>query len=255
MTYDDHDVVVEELPLLLTGELDRDQTMAVLRHLRACPTCRAELAEAAAVHATLTSARRTLEPREWQRGQVEQVGPVEQLPELSVLPELPVLPELSAVRGTSRRRVLTGVAAAVVALGIALGAVGVTGHWPGSRHGAPVATESVRLAPVVSTSGTAAAPDAAGVVSMSGPGPRTHMTITTHGLPQAAAGHFYYAWLLDPATNKMLPLGVVEAGATASFVVDSTLVARYSALDISLQADNGNPVHSPVSVLRASYAA
>ena len=98
-------------------------------------------------------------------------------------------------------------------------------------------------------------PGASGVVQMTGPTGRTDMTIRTTGLPQAASGHFYYAWLLDPVTNKMLPLGVVAADAASTFEVDSRLVDGYSAIDISLQADDGNPAHSPVSVLRATYAA
>ena len=89
---------------------------------------------------------------------------------------------------------------------------------------------------------------------MSGPAGRTDMTIGTSGLPIAAAGHFYYAWLLDPTTNKMLPLGVVASDAPSTFEVASSLVQRYSAVDISLQADDGDPAHSPVSVLRATYA-
>jgi hypothetical protein len=53
----------------------------------------------------------------------------------------------------------------------------------------------------------------------------------------------------------MLPLGVVAVDAASTFEVENALVDRYSAIDISLQADDGNPVHSPVSVLRATYAA
>ncbi len=90
---------------------------------------------------------------------------------------------------------------------------------------------------------------------MTGPAGRTDMTIRTSGLPRAASGHFYYAWLLDPKTNKMLPLGVVAVDAASTFEVENALVGRYSAIDISLQADDGNPAHSPVSVLRATYAA
>ncbi len=81
------------------------------------------------------------------------------------------------------------------------------------------------------------------------------MTIHVTGLPPAAAGHFYYAWLLDPSTNKMLPVGVVDATGSSTFDLGGDLVKRYTAVDISLQADDGDPQHSPVSVLRASYGA
>lgn len=86
-----------------------------------------------------------------------------------------------------------------------------------------------------------------------GPAGETEMTISTHDLPDAGTGHFYYAWLLDPTTNKMLPLGQVSPTTTAHFEVPSDLLTRYHAVDISLQADDGNPAHSDTSVLRATY--
>lgn len=79
------------------------------------------------------------------------------------------------------------------------------------------------------------------------------MTISTKGLPDAGSGRFYYAWLLDPQTQKMLPLGVVSSRNAMHFEVPTGLVERYHAVDISLQADNGNPGHSATSVLRALY--
>jgi hypothetical protein len=139
-------------------------------------------------------------------------------------------------------------AAAAVALVAGGGVVGRA--WTGgSGPGRPAAVRQAALVAVGQE-----APSASGVVRMSGPTGRTDMTIRTSGLPPAGAGHFYYAWLLDPATNKMLPLGVVAIDASSTFEVQSDLVARYRAVDISLQADDGNPAHSPVSVLRATYA-
>ena len=85
-------------------------------------------------------------------------------------------------------------------------------------------------------------------------GGRTSMTIRTQDLPAAKDGQFYYAWLLDPTTNKMLPLGQVGPSGTASFEVSDTLLAAYSSVDVSLEDDDGDPQHSPTSVLRASYA-
>jgi anti-sigma-K factor RskA len=80
------------------------------------------------------------------------------------------------------------------------------------------------------------------------------MTINTHDLPATHDGQFYYAWLLDPTTNKMLPLGQVGPSGTASFEVSDHLLAAYSAVDVSLEDDDGDPQHSPTSVLRATYA-
>ena len=81
----------------------------------------------------------------------------------------------------------------------------------------------------------------------------TRMTVSVHDLPRAQVGQFYYAWLLDPASNKMLALGLVDADAGATFDVDDALVASYSAVDVSLEADDGDPAHSVTSVLRGTY--
>ena len=151
-----------------------------------------------------------------------------------------------------RRDVLVGGIAAVSAAAIALGGVAASGNWPGSTH-RPVATASAqqaRLEPVVASP----APQAAGLVRMTGTGEVT-MTIRIRGLAAARPGHFYYAWLLDAATNKMLPVGVVDPAGASTFGLSGDLVKHYSAVDISLQADDGDPAHSTVSVLRATYGA
>jgi anti-sigma factor RsiW len=250
MTADDD--FTAELPLLLTGELDRSRLREVVAHLRDCPGCRADLVEAAAAHAALTATRRTLAEPVRREPALSLVEPADEAP----LPALPV----RAHRHPTRRRVLAAGVAAAVVLGLGLGGVAVTGHWPGGAGGGssarpPSAARAADFEPVPSGNGQVAVPGASGVVRMTGPAGRTDMTIRTSGLPQAASGHFYYAWLLDPKTNKMLPLGVVAADSASTFEVANALVDRYSAIDISLQADDGNPVHSPVSVLRATYAA
>ena len=52
---------------------------------------------------------------------------------------------------------------------------------------------------------------------------------------------------------KMLPLGQVTPGRVATFEIPESLVAAYSAIDVSLEADDGDPGHSVTSVLRATY--
>ena len=47
---------------------------------------------------------------------------------------------------------------------------------------------------------------------MVSPGPAARrMTITITGLPPAGRGHFYEVWLLQSASGKMLPVGVLLA--------------------------------------------
>ena len=82
----------------------------------------------------------------------------------------------------------------------------------------------------------------------------TRMRIETVALPRPASGQFYYVWLLDPVSNKMLPLGQMTPGNRTRFDLPESLVEAYSAIDISLEADDGDPGHSVTSVLRATYA-
>jgi len=58
-------------------------------------------------------------------------------------------------------------------------------------------------------------------------------------------------WLLDPATLKMLPMGVLSPSGHGEYSVSATIMNGYSAVDVSLQANNGNPAHSQTSVMRA----
>jgi Anti-sigma-K factor rskA len=203
------------------------------RHLRDCATCRDELASTAVGHALLSRTVRILgtEPAE-----PPALPPLEDL--ASAFPDKPSRP--ARHRGL---RVLVAAAALVVATG--LGAAGQS--WLSGRDDArPVADRNATLEPISGT-GT-------GTVSMHESDGRTSMTISTHDLPSAGKGRFYYAWLLDPTTNKMLPLGQVGPSGRASFEVSDGLLAAYSAVDVSLENDDGDPQHSPTSVLRASYA-
>ena len=132
-------------------------------------------------------------------------------------------------------------AALVVAASVGAGAQAVL-----TRDQSPPPQRSAPLQAVAGAGG--------GTVSMLEASGRTSMTISTHDLPAAHDGQFYYAWLLDPTTNKMLPLGQVGPSGTASFEVSDHLLAAYSAVDVSLEDDDGDPQHSPTSVLRATYA-
>jgi Anti-sigma-K factor rskA len=245
-----HDEVVEELPSLLTGELGRGHLAEAAAHLRECAECRLELVEVVTAHGALASARHILiDAPSAETARAVHAEPSEALPPLPALPPL-----RTAERPGSRRGVLTGLVAAAVVVALALGGLAVSDRWPFSTASPSTAARQAVLAPVPGASGGVPVASASGVVRMTGPGARTDMTIRTNGLPPAGRGQFYYAWLLDPKTDKMLPLGVVAADASSTFELPSDLVGRYSAVDISLQADDGNPVHSPVSVLRATYA-
>ncbi len=234
-----------DLLSLLRGELSNAEVLAAADHLDGCDPCRAELADTATGHALLASSARVL-------------GPV--APSAAPAPTpvtLPPAPDLGSWRRRQRRgRLLMGVAAAVLA-----GIVWTGGYLSGDADtGRPVAEPAPSVAPeppsgVVRTVTLAPVEGSgSGTVSMTDTGTAAVMRIVTADLRPLRTGRFYYAWLLDPVTGKMLPLGQVGPDGTASFEVSPTLLTSYSAIDVSLESDDGDPGHSPHSVLRAVYA-
>ncbi len=204
---------------LLRGELGNAEALAAGDHLASCGTCQEELADAVAGHALLVRASGTLGSA------------------------APALPPLSAPAQPRRRGALLAVAAAVVLT------LGVTGTVWWRSDDSPAAGPGIEAA--LTPVSVAASGD--GSVRMVEHDGRTRMTLAVHDLPSTASGEFYYAWLLDPTSNKMLALGLVDPGGGATFEVDDRLVAAYSAVDVSLEADDGDPAHSVTSVLRGTY--
>lgn len=231
---------VDDLVALLRGDLGQRELTSLAGHLRGCESCQRSLVEVAAVHGSLEAAARLLGQRAGSAGLPPAVGSPVQV----TVPVNAAALDLPPLRLPRRRRSQL----ALVAAGVAAVAVLVTGSVValsprGTQSAAGVS--SVALRPLTG--------DAAGLVTMSGPAATVHMTVFTARLPSAGAGRFYFAWLLDPRSGKMLPLGVVTADRTEGFDVSSDLVRRYHAVDISLESDNGDPAHSDTSVLRASY--
>lgn len=96
--------------------------------------------------------------------------------------------------------------------------------------------------------------DASGEIYLAEPvGSGARVRVTLRNSPALSQGQYLYVWLLDPRTDKMLPLGQVKANGTATFDVADEHLLAYSAIDISVESDDGNPEHSPRSVLRADY--
>ena len=245
--------VADDLPALLAGECGRQQTLALAAHLRACPECRAELVSVVVASGVLRSAARAeqLPARaEQPQPQPQPFTPTQAEPPASSDPEAPSTspvsadspaPEwLSGIAGRKPRRRLAAVAAAVVILaGAAAAALGLAGSGPS------VLTRAA-LHPLQAPAG------ASGKVTVTAVTGARDVAISTAGLPAPGQGHYYEVWLLNPATLKMMPMGALPPSGQASFSVASGLTTGYSAVDISLQANNGNPAHSAVSVLRGT---
>lgn len=223
-----------DLAALLRGELTNAAALECAAHTRACRSCQDDLLDLALGHGMLSSAVRTLGPDPASEAARE---------------DTPLPAALRRPLTPARRRRLVAVAVAAV---LALGAVATTAalRLGGEDAGPPAAAEqTATLEPVAPGSVRPS-----GRVSMATLAERvTRMRVETVDLPRPPRGGFYYVWLFDPASNKMLPLGQVVPGHRASFDVPAALVAAYSAIDISLETDDGDPGHSVTSVLRASY--
>ena len=219
---------------LLRGELSNAEVLDAADHLDQCESCRYDLTLTATGHALVTSSARTL-------------GPLLEADDQEALPPVPDVARL----GRQRRRawVAKGLAAAAVATVVWSGGylLGGRADQEPAATPTPAPTRTAVLTPVEGSG--------SGTVTMSDEDTATAvMRIETDDLRPAQPGQFYYAWLLDPVTNKMLPLGQVGPGGTASFEVSQALLSAYSAVDVSLEIDDGDPGHSPRSVLRAVYA-
>lgn len=224
-TYEGH----PDLFSLLRGELSNAEVAGVGAHLETCEECRAELSEVAVGHALLAGTTRTLGER----------SPV-------ALPEVPPLSAPASAPSASRWLRPLGLVAAAAALMI--GTFAVT-RWADTDEPAPqiaVPERSADLEPVEGNAG--------GRVEMTSQDDGVTMTVSTHDLPTIGDDEFYYVWLFDPTTEKMLPLGVVGPEGSASFRLPDSLVGRYQVVDVSLESDDGDPAHSVTSVLRATYA-
>jgi hypothetical protein len=236
--------VADELPALLAGECTREQTLVIAAHLRACPLCQEDLVSIVVAAGTLRAAARAERTPPY----TVPPPPVPDSPEqkgspAAVVPDTPEwlrrIPRRGPVGWGTRRRLVALAAAVVVIAGAIAAGLGLSGSGP-------AVTNQAALRPLQGPAG------ASGAVTVTAASGARQVQVSTDGLPAPGQGHFYEVWLLDPATLKMMPMGALAPSGQATFGVATGLMAGYSAVDISLQANNGNPAHSAVSVLRGT---
>jgi anti-sigma-K factor RskA len=149
-------------------------------------------------------------------------------------------------RGTARpgrrRRPLIGLAAALALALVAAAVLLWTGPLRPDRPGGTVPLAGV------------GAVAASGQASMAGDDGDRRMTVTTDHLPALRPGQYYEVWLLDPNAGTVFPVGVLPPDGEARFTLPASVVGRYQAIDVSLEADDGDPAHSKHSLLRGRYA-
>jgi len=237
------------LPALLAGELGRVETLQIADHLHTCSECQGALVDIAVGTGAVRAAARiehwlaepalppsviTARTDQAQPRAAEHVG--------EDIPFLPVLREIRRPR--ARLRAATAaVAAAILLVGGIL--VGRQLRSPSPGSGPVVATAALeRLA--------APAP-AGGEVTVVAKGRDRLLVVRTANLPPPPTGDFYEVWLLAPQTDKMLPMGVLPPTGTGSYGIAGSIMRQFSAVDISLQRNDGDPAHSKTSVLRAYY--
>jgi hypothetical protein len=229
--------VVDELPALLSGELDRATFNRVVRHLDGCDSCRRELVDVSAANAALRTVATLMDTG--REGLAAGTGPTGGGVADDVVP-----PHGARRRGS--RLVVPAAAAVVVLAAVAAGAVALAG----GRHGPTI--RRVQLVAVGSAASTGSGVTG-GTVTMTPVAASQQMQVRTVDLAAPPSGSFYEVWLFNPTTGKMLPVGVLAQSGVSSYQLADDLVAGYTRIDVSLQRDNGNPEHSKTSVLRATY--
>jgi hypothetical protein len=211
---------------LVRAELGNEDALAAGAHLDACRECRAAIVDLVVGNALLARTGRTL-------------------PDPAVEP-----PPLQAVGGSARRmpgrpsrRAAAALVAAVVA--VLLGVGGVV-WWVVQDEdltgGGGTETALSPLRP--GTSGTGS------VENVTGDDGHSLLSVSVDDLPPVGEGEYYFAWLLDPVTKKLLPLGQVGEGVDVVVDLDTRVVDAYPFVDVSVERDDGDPTHSAVSVLR-----
>ena len=68
--------------------------------------------------------------------------------------------------------------------------------------------------------------------------------------PDPGDDGFYEVWLLEPAVERMVQVGVVRSGTTTLDLPDGIDLAEYPIVDVSVEPLDGDPTHSGVSVAR-----
>jgi hypothetical protein len=222
-----HEAILDDLPALLTGELSPHREHEVAAHLEGCDDCRRELAVIARASAWLQDAAR-LAPD----AMVENRGPAEPL----VLPPLQLPPH-------SRRPPTRWLAAAAAVVLLAAGVLGgvLLGR---TRSGDSTSTRAVALHPVP---GGVPVGDVVGEARLAADG---GMRLSVNGLPRPPGRDFYEIWLFDPPSGRMLAVGVLPPDGKGAYSLPPTAEQGYTAVEISLEPDDGNPGHSKLSVLR-----
>jgi hypothetical protein len=237
------DHIGTDLPLLLTGEANREIVDHAAAHLRSCEDCLQDLVSVVVAHASLESAHRyaaELVPARPGEAGPDTTSPASAAPDLG--PVFEAIRAEEAQRETRRGRprrgyLLAAAAAAVVVVG---GGAVIATHNDG---GVPQAS-SREITLSAYDKGTT---DASATVSSNGT-----VQIDATSLPQLAGQH-YEVWLTNPGRTLLQPIGWVDSEGQADMQVPTEFMSRYTDLEVSVQSINApDYAYSGTSVLRGA---
>jgi anti-sigma factor RsiW len=226
------------------GKLDSRERAAFERHLAGCVTCQRELEELRGMPSLLDEAAAHVDVPVGLESRVLAAIAREPLPGRN---RPPVGPRRVAPRWRTSWALGAAAALAITfSAGIGLGRVLPSGGSP------PPAAQAIRL---VAADGSAAS----GVATVRRGGGGTVIELTVRNLAPPPPGDYYTCWLV--ADDDTLPHQDRVSVGSFTTASDGTAtvrwetaadLARFSHLGVTLEPDNGNPLHQGPKVLTAS---
>lgn len=237
--------IFDELPLLLTGEADRATVALAADHLRECEDCQQELVSALIAHASLSSAARFApELRALLSTDAAEDRPAEpaRLPDMTPIFEMAKqearAPRHSVAPPRARSRRARWIAVAAVA-GVLVGGGAVLAVQ--NLGGSP--TRTVELA----------AFDQGQVAASAKLVGSNEVQVDASSLPTPGSGTNYEVWLTDTARKSLQPVGWVGSDGKTKLQIPSSLLDKFTNIEVSVQKISNPYTFSGTSVLRGSY--
>jgi len=235
----------------LLGTLDRADRDAFAAHLEACPSCRRELAELGRLPGLLAEAPERVEVPAGLEARV--MGAIAREPARTPAPPQRRVQREQRQRSVVWRLAWAPAAAAALLLAFAGGLGLGTRLAPGAQG--PTPQPVMQTIHLVAANGGTASGDAS-VRSTAG---GRVIELTVRGLPPPPPGHFYTCWLVA-RDDTLQHQDRVSVG---SFVTPNTApvtlrwetaadLSRYPNLGVTLEPDNGNPLHQGPKVLTSA---
>ncbi|GAB3929354.1 hypothetical protein GCM10029976_028850 [Kribbella albertanoniae] len=213
-------------------------------HLQSCPQCAATLAELKLVLANARSKPRldSPPPELWTKISDElSLDPGQS----DVAPSAPVTgpDEPVARRSPARRFGGRALAAAAAFAAVAGAGAGVGGTvLLGDDEPAAIVQAAIKLEPLEGKTG-------AGTADLLQAAAGGQLKVSASGL--SAVQGFYEVWMINTDGKRMVSLGVLNPGSGGTFQIPGEILAQgYRIVDVSLEPDDGNPVHSRNSIIR-----